>query len=182
MAGERSLVGHEASFARTIAQTFRRRFHSGISHSICSVEVVPVGHSRRSAVGVVEAASGCIIDIPMSAVANDSSRCKRIRTRDPKRSFASAGKRRSLRPLSSQALSICELSCLSLSRRNVEHPSSFRNRAVTQGHDQHGAVAKESADVRYRPTAFVWRAISSRFTSNISEAIRGEPGINEPCA
>lgn len=55
---------------------------------------------------------------------------------------------------SSQAMSICELNCLS--RRNVEHSSSFRNRAVTQGHDQHGAVAQESADVRHRPTTFVF--------------------------
>lgn len=41
-AGRGTGSGHEASFALTVAQTFRRRFHSAIGHSICSGEVVLV--------------------------------------------------------------------------------------------------------------------------------------------
>lgn len=38
---------------------------------------------------------------------------------------------------------------------NIEHPSAFRNGAVTQGHDQYRTIAKKSADIRHRAATFV---------------------------
>ena len=38
------VTSNERPFARNVAQTFRRRFHSGTGHSIPSGEVLLLGH------------------------------------------------------------------------------------------------------------------------------------------
>jgi hypothetical protein len=92
---DKAVTGHEASFARTVARTFGRRFQPGSGHAIRDGERCLIGRCRYSDNGVGEAATGCFPDVRPSAAANVKFHRKRMRTFDPVPSFL---RRRLLRP------------------------------------------------------------------------------------